>query len=164
MPSPKHNVCLPPDPRHDRVRRSGGSKPIEVRPLSILSISTAFEDHQVLREILKDSGWRIAQARSCREALARLSRRHMQLVICESNLPDGTWRDMLHRIHVLAPPPVFIVTSRLADDYLWAEVLNLGGYNVLAKPFRESEVKSMISSVWMRKHGPATQAASVGTA
>ena len=164
MPAAKHNASPSPNPGDDRVRRSGGSKPIEVRPLSILSISTAFEDHQVLREILKDSGWRITQARTCREGLARLSRRHMPLVICESNLPDGTWRDMVHRIHALAPPPVLIVTSRLADDHLWAEVLNLGGYNVLAKPFRESEVKFMISSVWRSKHGPASQASSVGTA
>jgi two-component system KDP operon response regulator KdpE len=164
MPAAKHNAFPSPDPGHGRVSRSGRSKPIELLPLSILSISTASEDHRVLREILKDSGWRIAQARTCREALARLSRRHMPLVICESNLSDGTWRDMLHRIHALASPPVLIVTSRLADDHLWAEVLNLGGYNVLAKPFRESEVKFMISSVWMREHRPATQAASAGTA
>ena len=163
MPAAKHNGSLSPDPAHGGVHRSGGSTPIELLPLSILSISTAAEDHRALREILKNSGWRIAQARTCREALARLSRRHMPLVICESNLPDGTWRDMLRRIHALASPPMLIVTSRLADDRLWAEVLNLGGYNVLAKPFRESEVKFMISSVRMRER-PATQDASVGTA
>jgi hypothetical protein len=31
-------------------------------------------------------------------------------------------------------PPLLVVTSRLADDRLWWEALNLGGYNVLAKP------------------------------
>jgi CheY-like chemotaxis protein len=47
-------------------------------------------------------------------------------------------------VHALCPPdpPMLIVTSRLADDYLWAEALNLGAYDVLAKPFDASEVSS----------------------
>jgi DNA-binding NtrC family response regulator len=35
---------------------------------------------------------------------------------------------------------MLIVTSRLADDRLWAEALNLGAYDVIAKPFDASEV------------------------
>ena len=41
-----------------------------------------------------------------------------------------------------------IVTSRLADDRLWAEVLNLGGYDVLAKPFDASEVARVVGTAW----------------
>jgi hypothetical protein len=33
------------------------------------------------------------------------------------------------------------VTFRTADERLWAEVLNLGGYGVLAQPFDANEVK-----------------------
>jgi hypothetical protein len=36
--------------------------------------------------------------------------------------------------------PAFIVTSRLADAGLWAEVLHLGGYDLLAQPFCAQEV------------------------
>ena len=50
--------------------------------------------------------------------------------------PFGTLR--------LAPP--LVVTSRLADDYLWSEVLNLGGWDVLAKPFRQQEVLYVLDS------------------
>jgi DNA-binding response OmpR family regulator len=41
------------------------------------------------------------------------------------------------------------VTSRLADDRLWAEVLNIGGYDVLAKPFVPAEVFRTISLAWL---------------
>jgi FixJ family two-component response regulator len=41
-----------------------------------------------------------------------------------------------------------IVTSRLGDDHLWAEVLNLGGYDVLAKPLDGSELFRALSSAW----------------
>ena len=37
-----------------------------------------------------------------------------------------------------------IVSSRLADDCLWAEVLNLGGYDLLAKPFAAAEVSRVV--------------------
>jgi DNA-binding response OmpR family regulator len=41
-----------------------------------------------------------------------------------------------------------IVTSDLADDRLWAEALNLGAYDVLAKPFRAAEVFRTVSLAW----------------
>ncbi|MCL5744434.1 MAG: hypothetical protein M1541_11000 [Acidobacteria bacterium] len=41
---------------------------------------------------------------------------------------------------------MFIVTSRLADDALWAEVLNVDGYDLLLKPFRGEEVVRMVNA------------------
>jgi DNA-binding response OmpR family regulator len=40
----------------------------------------------------------------------------------------------------LTDPPLLIVSSRLADEHLWAEALNLGVFDVLAKPFQSEEV------------------------
>ena len=54
----------------------------------------------------------------------------------------------MENILVLPDPPVLIVTSRLADEYLWAEALNLGAYDVLAKPFDASEVIRVLYSAW----------------
>jgi DNA-binding response OmpR family regulator len=130
----------------------------------ILSISAVPEDHYSLSYILNESHWRIVKSRTCREAITRLSRRYMPVVICASDLPDGTWRDVLDQISTLAQPPVLIVTSRLADDYLWGEVLNLGGYNVLAKPFRESEVKHVVAGLWMNERRTVHEAAAAGVA
>jgi DNA-binding response OmpR family regulator len=63
-----------------------------------------------------------------------------RVVVCERDLRDGTWRDVLNLSLALRPAPPVIVTSRLADDRLWAEVLNLGGYDVLMKPLDTDEV------------------------
>jgi len=40
------------------------------------------------------------------------------------------------------------VADRLADDALWAGVLNLGGYDVLAKPFNAKEVLHAVTAAW----------------
>jgi DNA-binding response OmpR family regulator len=56
---------------------------------------------------------------------------------------------------VLSISPILIVTSRLADEYLWAEALNVGAYDVLAKPFEREEViriVSLASRSWHDRH------------
>jgi len=51
----------------------------------------------------------------------------------------------------LPDPPLLIVASRLADEYLWAEALNPGAYDVLAKPFDAEEVIRVLRSAWFHK-------------
>ncbi len=55
---------------------------------------------------------------------------------------------MLHELDGLRVRPNLIVTSRLADEGLWAEVLNLGGYDVLAQPFDAEEVYRVVFLAW----------------
>jgi hypothetical protein len=42
------------------------------------------------------------------------------------------------------------VTSRLADERLWSEVLNLGGYDVLPQPLDRNEALRTIGLAWDR--------------
>jgi len=39
---------------------------------------------------------------------------------------------MLDHLTLLPQPAYLIVSSRLGDNHLWAEALNIGGYDVLA--------------------------------
>jgi FixJ family two-component response regulator len=68
-----------------------------------------------------------------------LSNDSNRVVICERSLADGDWKDLLGKTARL------IVTSHAADEALWAEVLNLGGYDVLAQPFDEQEVRRVVA-------------------
>lgn len=85
-----------------------------------------------------------------REAARDASRFPPRVIVCERQLPDGDWRDVLALALDLPHPPAVIVTCRHADEYLWAEVLNLGGYDVLAKPFDEREVIRSLGLAWAR--------------
>lgn len=62
-------------------------------------------------------------------------------------LPDDDWRQVLAQLETLQSEPVLIVASHLADEDVWAEVLNLGTYEVLLKPFRAEEVARTIEAV-----------------
>ena len=73
------------------------------------------------------------------------------IVVCERDLSPGTWQHALAETFKLPAPPPLIVSSRLADDFLWAEALNLGVYDVLAKPFNAQEVVRVLHLAWSHR-------------
>jgi DNA-binding response OmpR family regulator len=111
-----------------------------VKRNEVLLVCATAEAGDTLTGILRKERWAVQPAQSAEEALDHLSRHTIPVVICESSLPDGDWKDLLSKA------PRLIVTARNADDALWAEVLNLGGYDVLAQPFDEGEVSRVVAS------------------
>jgi DNA-binding NtrC family response regulator len=117
----------------------------------MLSISADREDHDILAKIVDQAAWQFVAANTCREAMSRLNRMRIAVILCEYSLEDGTWKDVLDHLTRTGKAAPLVVTSRRADEHLWAEVLNLGGYDVLAKPFRAREVVHAITSALL--HG-----------
>jgi DNA-binding NtrC family response regulator len=120
---------------------------------AVLSVSPIQQDHDTLASLLGRDQWRIHNALSLRSASAFLRLHVVPLVICEHDLSPDSWTQLLDDIRLLSIPPLLIVTSRVADDYLWAEALNLGAYDVLAKPFDLTELTRSLSSAWQHWHG-----------
>lgn len=79
-------------------------------------------------------------------------RQHPKLVIlCDSVLPDGTWREVLAHASCVAQPPPVIVAAGHADEQLWMEVLNGGAYNLVGKPLDEKELYNTVSRAWLHR-------------
>jgi DNA-binding response OmpR family regulator len=114
----------------------------------ILSISACSSDYDALRGILNDPVWQITRATSLHQAIGCLCRDRPAVIICDSHLPDGNWRDLLSYIAALMDPPVLIVTAGSADQHLLSEVLDLGGYCVLTKPFQADEIGPVLAAAW----------------
>lgn len=134
-----------------------GTAPAET--VTVLSISANEKDHVFLETVFDrsessvsvKSKWAIHPARTLQSALPVLRNNRIPIVVSERDLFPGSWKDVLAAISTLPDPPLLIVTSRLADEYLWSEVLNLGAYDVLAKPFHAEEVIRVLSSAWFHK-------------
>jgi DNA-binding NtrC family response regulator len=114
-----------------------------------LLISPVEEDHQTLQHLFQQEGWTLHSVRSLGSATILLTRRVASVVITERDLAAGDWKDVLEAIEGLPQAPLVIVISRLADNSLWAEALNLGVYDVLAKPLDQSEVVRVLTSAWI---------------
>jgi DNA-binding response OmpR family regulator len=126
--------------------------------ITLLAISPNQDDRESLENILNADSYTIQGAKSLREATTLL-RKRPSLILCEKDLPDGSWRDVFRAARGLHNPPPVVVVSRNADERFWAEVLNIGGYDVLLKPFEYSEVRRVMGMAlrhWQRTPAYAT--------
>jgi len=116
--------------------------------LTVLSISPLTEDHASLETIVGRSAWTLLTADRVSRALPLLRANEVSVVVCERDLLPGSWKDMLEQIQPMSIAPTLIVTSRLADERLWAEALNLGAWDVIAKPFVRTDVIRSVKLAW----------------
>jgi DNA-binding response OmpR family regulator len=126
-----------------------GNKPPGPNTVSSLAISPFREDLLFLEQKFQDADWKLCVAHTYREALIELGHVRVPIVICECQLPDGNWKDVLSRLAPMLDRPRLIVVSRHADERLWSEVLNQGAFDLLATPFREAELAFVIGSAWL---------------
>ena len=120
----------------------------------ILFISAVPQDQSELRRILCPTHRTISSA-TCRRAVRQIRKGGLPIVVCDRDLPDGTWLDILSQVAASDDPPLLIVTSPLADERLWAEVLNLGGFDLIAKPFAAKEVLHVLRTALVYRCSPA---------
>lgn len=123
----------------NRLRYEGG----------VLLISPDEEDHDLLREILTARDFTLYRAHTPEEAQAILRDKPVAAIVADSR----GWKDLLEQMWSMEFPLLLIVADRLADERLWAEVLNLGGYDLLTKPFDAKEVLTVLSLACRREEG-----------
>lgn len=116
----------------------------------VLAVSPVPADRVRLREIFSQGRWKLHEASGFCEALAFLRDQSAPVLLCERDQASGNWEELLKATAKLPAPPKLIVFSRLADEALWANVLNLGGFDVLMTPFEPEEVLRVTFAAWSR--------------
>lgn len=121
--------------------------------LVFLIVGLEEEDRQTLTRAANRFGCDLIGAGTIRDAIRLVRDRVVRVIFCSCNLPDGDWRELLDLSAAWSSPPKVIVVSRLAGNRLWSEVLNLGGYDLLAAPLEEREVSYVLISACHDLHG-----------
>jgi DNA-binding response OmpR family regulator len=117
-----------------------------------LAISPFEKDLTFFQHMFDDAGRKLLIAHTRTQAMMELRRERIAVVLCERDLIDGNWKDILSLLASILNPPRLIVVSRRADDELWIEVLNMGGFDVLPAPLKEAEVVYAVGTAvldWM---------------
>jgi DNA-binding NtrC family response regulator len=149
--------------RPNAVHASLETDTSDANEITSLAISQNERDLAFLEYMFDDANWTLYKSRTYREAMLQLNRDRVSIIICECQLPDGGWKDVLSHLAPWSDRPRLIVISNHADEHLWSEVLDLGGFDVLATPLKETETAYAIGAAWLdwtNEHGRASPEAS----
>jgi two-component system, NtrC family, response regulator HydG len=114
--------------------------------LKILAVSIFLNDRLVLEQLGKRAGWELRVTNSPREAFRLVMEKHFEVVLCDRNQCGYPWREVIERLAENSPRSRILLVSPMNDDYLWRDVVQKGGYDVLTSPLREADTLHTISA------------------
>jgi DNA-binding NtrC family response regulator len=126
----------------ERASNDSGSQ------VRVLAVTPTAGDWQCLLDIADRCGWLLFWADSCDNALTVLSNHRIPIVICDRDLPGEDWRAVLKRICAVSQPVCILLASSVSDEYLWREVTQHHGFDVLPKPFQPERLIRTVNLAW----------------
>jgi DNA-binding response OmpR family regulator len=131
---------------------SGGSLHREDRAatanITVIGLAFTDKDRGVLADVCSRKQWNVLFADTSDQARAALDQVKAPVILCDRDLAGGEWRDVVQALASSPHRACVILISRVVDHYLWNEVVQRGGYDVLLKPLREEDVVRAVRLAW----------------
>jgi DNA-binding NtrC family response regulator len=100
-----------------------------------------------LKGALERQGMHVIHAESRAQAKRILGGRNpAPLVFTDTQLPDGTWADILALAEKAAQPVNLIVVSRVVNTRFYVEAIETGAFDFLAPPFAATDLAYVVRS------------------
>lgn len=112
----------------------------------VLIVSSDPLQRQAIERLLSLRQMRAVCASCVREARARMARRPVEIVFCDAQLADGSFRDLLAAGPAGQSRPPVVVVSRTADTQEYLEAMRLGAFDFLGAPLRPREVEWVLAN------------------
>ena len=120
--------------------------PAPEKRFRILVVTMFLGDRLLLEQLGKQHGWELRFTNSPLEGFALASQSHFEMILCDRNQLGHPWREVMGRLSEISPRSCILLVSPVNIDYLWRDVLQQGGYDVLTRPLREKAVLHMVEA------------------
>jgi DNA-binding response OmpR family regulator len=121
-----------------RLSSKIGGPPHE-KPVRVLAILSSAHDRAVLTNAAaRRVNWDVSVVESLDAAAPLLQGTHITVFLLDRDLPHQNWRHVIREYTGFAS--CILLASTVTGDSVWREVVERGGYDVIAKPFGEDVV------------------------
>ena len=158
--TPRRNVAPQRNPENGRqagrFTKDFGRSATHRTPIVALVVN--HHDRKVLTGISGREPLEMHFAESREEAWDAVHRLSAPVILYDRDWPNAEWRSTVQAFASLPQRSCVILASRVADDYLWQELIRCGGHDLLAKPFRAEDAArslKLASSFWTNARGKA---------
>jgi DNA-binding response OmpR family regulator len=103
-------------------------------------VGIGLDDRFVLERLHDLYGWWLCFSGLPRQAFRLASENDFDLILCDRNQPGHPWREVMDRLGAISPRSCILLVAPSKDDYLWWDVLNHRGFDVLIRPLRDETV------------------------
>ena len=104
--------------------------------LDAIVLSSDLESRRQLKRILDGRGIDTIGSSGISDCQEILASQDVALIFCDSNLADGTYRDLLRTLQLADRKIKVVVTSRLAGWEEFLEAARLGAFDMIHRPVR----------------------------
>src|SRR5450756_755842 len=108
--------------------------------IPILLASERDDDYRTLRALLQNTKWTLVRPLSWGEVSSFCDRAVNPVVLVDRHFQGSDWRFTVSSLLNTTASCCLILLSDVSDPYLWNELVQQGGFEVLARPFERSEV------------------------
>jgi DNA-binding NtrC family response regulator len=117
--------------------------------IAVVALTTDDQSKRLLSQFAVRGQWDLAFARTIDEALALLRTGQPAVLLCDRDLPDLDWRIFIEQVAGSRTGSAVILTSFTCDEYLWDDVIQRGGYDVLGKPLQQEHTLGAVNLAWL---------------
>jgi two-component system KDP operon response regulator KdpE len=112
------------------------------------------EDDRMVRRFvgasLQESGWKIHEASTARQAMVMIGTHHPDLVLLDLGLPDQDGRNLLKDLRSWSQIPIIVISGR-AGEFDKIAALESGADDYVTKPFSIGELVARINTAHRRR-------------
>lgn len=119
----------------------------------MLAICSA-ENRQVIQSAIMEWSLEVCWCLTLQDARRGLRRGNHALVLCEAELPDGTYQDVMKLLQRKLDRIRVMVVSPSPSEHCYSQAMEMGAFDVISGPCRRTDVQWIIMQA-IQNH-PAT--------
>ena len=120
-------------------------------PQRILVVDDDPEIRKLLARYIESQGFRVLLAANCRELHDRLASHHVDLIVLDVMLPDGSGLEACRDLRAQRSNVPIILLTALKEDVDRIIGLEIGADDYLGKPFNPRELIARVRAVLRRR-------------